>query len=285
MGRQTLLNERYQQSTEMLGSPVLAVRMGGIYALQQLAQDHDAYHIQIMNLFCAFVRRPPIDPDTSALVDRPNSLPVLRQDVQAIVNAIATRTSLRRALEQEQGYALDLRESDLAGAQMDQSMQLAGQRVSMVPGLLDVPGTKLDFEYAAIDLSNAELEGANLTHARLNGADLSGANLYEANLSHAELIRANLSDRVLLIRTNLSGAWLQGANLSNATLDRTNLSGAMLYFEYVEGDSRPVQGLTQAMLDLAIADADNPPKLGGVVLDAETGEPLVWNGGIAPESP
>ena len=57
-----LLNERYQKGAEMLGSPVLAVRMGGIYALQQLAQDHpDTYHLQVMNLFCAFVRRPPPD--------------------------------------------------------------------------------------------------------------------------------------------------------------------------------------------------------------------------------
>ena len=63
MGEQSLLNERYQKSADMLGSNVLAVRMGGIYALQQLAHDHaGTYHLQIMNLFCAFVRRPPPDP-------------------------------------------------------------------------------------------------------------------------------------------------------------------------------------------------------------------------------
>ena len=55
-----LLNERYQKgAAQMLGSDVLSVRLGGIYALQHLAEDHpDQYHVQIMLLFCAFARRP-----------------------------------------------------------------------------------------------------------------------------------------------------------------------------------------------------------------------------------
>ena len=54
--QQNLLNERYQRGAEMLGSDVLAVRLGGIYALQRLAQEHPKqYHIQIMRLFYSFV--------------------------------------------------------------------------------------------------------------------------------------------------------------------------------------------------------------------------------------
>ena len=59
-----LLNERYQKGAEMLGSEVLAVRLGGIYALQRLVEDHPKqYHVQVMRLFCAFVRNPPVDKD------------------------------------------------------------------------------------------------------------------------------------------------------------------------------------------------------------------------------
>ena len=55
-----LLNERYQKGAEMLGSSVLTVRLGGIYALGRLAREHSGdYHIQIMSLFCVFVRNPP----------------------------------------------------------------------------------------------------------------------------------------------------------------------------------------------------------------------------------
>ena len=59
--QQGLLNERYQKGAEMLGNGVLSVRLGGIYALQRLAEESPGqYHIQIMRLFCAFVRSPTV---------------------------------------------------------------------------------------------------------------------------------------------------------------------------------------------------------------------------------
>ena len=57
--QKTLLNERFQRSTDMLGSNVLAVRIGGVHALQRLGREHpEEYHLQIMELLCAFVRSP-----------------------------------------------------------------------------------------------------------------------------------------------------------------------------------------------------------------------------------
>ena len=57
--QQSLLNERYQKGAEMLGSQVLEVRLGGIYALQSLAAGHPKeYHIRIMRLLSTFVRNP-----------------------------------------------------------------------------------------------------------------------------------------------------------------------------------------------------------------------------------
>ena len=56
----SLLNERYQTGTEMLGSPSLSVRLGGIYSLDRLAKEHaDSYHIQIMQLFASYIQNPP----------------------------------------------------------------------------------------------------------------------------------------------------------------------------------------------------------------------------------
>ena len=44
----------------MLGSELLSVRLGGIHALVRIAEEHRSeYHIQIMELLCAFVRHPP----------------------------------------------------------------------------------------------------------------------------------------------------------------------------------------------------------------------------------
>lgn len=47
----SLLNERYQKGAEMLGSQVLTVRLGGIYALERLAAEHQIF---ITSKLCSF---------------------------------------------------------------------------------------------------------------------------------------------------------------------------------------------------------------------------------------
>ena len=56
------LNERYQRGAEMLGSAILHVRLGGVYALQRLAQeDPKQYRDQIVVLLSAFVNNPRLE--------------------------------------------------------------------------------------------------------------------------------------------------------------------------------------------------------------------------------
>ena len=162
---------------------------------------------------------------------------------------------------------------------MDRDVFLDG-RVLFVSALIDqdLGPDRFRLEFSGAQLARAQLGRANLQSARLNGANLSGASLANANLSRAQLVGANLSGRVHLIGPNLSGAALVGADLSGASFSHTKLSGTDFYGAEGDDEYWPAKGLTQAMLDLATADPNNPPKLGGVVLDAETGEPLVWRG-------
>ena len=111
-----------------------------------------------------------------------------------------------------------------------------------------------------------DLPGAYLLMAHLEGADLVNSFLFGTNLSSAILQRANLS-RAILWEANLSDTDLLDANLTYA-----DLSG-----KETDNFALPATGLTQAQLDQARADPDNPPKLEGVQ-DAETGKPLVWRG-------
>ena len=118
--------------------------------------------------------------------------------------------------------------------------------------------------------------------------------LGHANLRMGLLIKVNLINAQFW-KADLSGTWLQGANLTNAhfyqanlenaALDEANLSSARFSGTDVaeirpDADSRElnVRGLTQRQLDQARADPDNPPDIRGVV-DAETGQLLVWTGG------
>ena len=75
---------------------------------------------------------------------------------------------------------------------------------------------------SGVDLSGADLSQANLSGADLSGADLSGDYRYWTNLCDADLSRANLSG------ANLSGAYLKGAKLYAAYLKGANLKGADL---------------------------------------------------------
>ena len=79
----SLLNERYQTGAEMLGSDVLAVRLGGIYALQRIAREDnpEQYHVQIMNAVLS-VRSQSQEAD-EAKARRPE-LEGRREDVQAV---------------------------------------------------------------------------------------------------------------------------------------------------------------------------------------------------------
>ena len=243
--QRSLLNERYQRGAEMLGSAVLSVRMGGIYALARLAKEHpEEYHIQIMELLCSFVRHPTedsrIEYDPESDVDQEKQLRRIRADIEYAMLAIGSRSVTGIELEQKsEDVKLYLRDAHLS-----------------------------DLRAKSAKLSRAWLTNANLSAAILPRADLSRARLRRANLSGAELRNADLTDAKLW-GADLSGTILRGANLSGADLCGVDAPSPR-YRELAKG-------LIQAQLDEACADPDNPPRLDGV-LDAETGKPLVWRG-------
>ena len=310
------MNERYQKGAEMLGSEVLSVRLGGIYALQRLAEEHPGqYHLQIMQLFCAFVRFPTKDQslESGQIAIQPGTLLGIRQDIEAIIQAIGSRSKTRIALERKAGFTLDLKGADLPSAQfLDADLSKAMFHHAHLSNVNFANTDLTDSFLSYADLSHAEFHNVNFTRTRFQFANLSGAILQDAELpridfhyaylegtnlrgaslsgtifqdttaSNASFERASLSDAGFL-RADLSGAHftradLSSANFWNADLNRVsfaeaNLSGA----EFSIGGRQGPKGLTQAQLDQARADPDNPPNLEGV-LDAETGEQLVWRG-------
>ena len=190
-----LLNERYQKGAEMLGSSVLAVRLGGIYALARLAREHPGdYHTQIMNLFCAFVRNPP-----EVAKQDPHKV---REDVQAVMPAICVRSELQIEMEGKEFYfKLDMSGADLHGLSLLKVASLGNSNLQPSPGI------------------SVNLEGAFLT-----GTNLSGAALVFANLKDALLYGANLKD-AFLTRSNLSGADLRHCEgLTQKQIDQATAS-------------------------------------------------------------
>ena len=220
----SLLNERYQKGAEMLGSDVLSVRLGGIYALQSLAEEEPTrYHVQIMRLLCAFVRPPTADTTLDGAL--------VREDVHAAMKTIATRSNVGIELEPEGQFYLDLTRAQLNGVQLyapdpnpahQKGAQLNSARLKNAQ--LNDAGLSLahleDTHLAGAHLNEAFLIGAHLNGADLNGAHLKGADLTTADLTGAHLKGAHLNEAFLigahLKRTDLTDAELTGAVLSGA---------------------------------------------------------------------
>ena len=95
------------RATRGIGSDKLAVRIGGIYALERIARDSARDHPAGMEVLTAFIREhshkewPPPGPDGGELVPSP------RSDVQAAVTVVGRRDAKR-----------DIRRINLVGADL-----------------------------------------------------------------------------------------------------------------------------------------------------------------------
>ncbi len=219
-----------------------------IYALQRLAAEHpEQYHVQIMRLFCAFIRNPTVEADGVGLANNETgeatethdgrSRVRARQDVEAVMEAIATRSKIGIDLERAPEFQLDLRDAKLHGLNL------------------------MNFKH--VNLSWANLSFADMSYVNIRPlTDMSWIHAVSVNLSGACLVDVNLSV-TQFIGADLSGTLLHGANLSGAAFSNGNRD-------------TPCR-LTHSSTRLARADPNHPPLLVSV-LDAETGEQLVWRG-------
>ncbi len=238
------ITERFTRAVEQLGSESLAIRLGGIYALERIARDSVRDHWPIMEILTAFVRtyaywREPEEDRTD-----PSEPPRPRTDIQAILTVLGRRD---RSDERESDRRLDLGATDLRGADLG-GAHLGG---AILNGA-NLEGAILWGAYlGGAYLGLAYLRGAYLGAAYLGGADLWGANLEGANLRGADLQGADLWE------ANLGEARLEGANLGEARLEGANLEGALLEGAYLEGANLSrSRGLTQEGIDSAILDGN-----------------------------
>jgi hypothetical protein len=182
------ITERFSRVVDQLGNAKLETRLGGIYALAQIAKTSPNDHWPIMEILMAYIREnapwPPRKPHSfeteqlqgGASVSEKNRLPLKpATDIQAILMVLKERTHTNEV----DGQILNLEDTDLRG------------------------GNLVAVNLIWANLRNAHLEGAILARAQLEVADLRGAHLQGANLGRAELNSADLR-----------GAHLEGSNLS-----------------------------------------------------------------------
>jgi uncharacterized protein YjbI with pentapeptide repeats len=201
VAREGQITERFTRAIDQLGAvdkdnrKILEVRLGGIYGLERISKDSRKDYWTIMEILTAYVRENAHRPE-------------------------------------EESEAEEITEGE-------------GQELEKEPSLLDPePPTDIKaiitvlrrrkvaweegFEQS-IDLSDADLTGANLCDA-----DLKGASLARVKFDYAPLLKIDLSDSYLY-KATFRDAGLDGANLRNAYLERANLKNAQLREVKAEG--------------------------------------------------
>jgi hypothetical protein len=193
LNRRGQITERFTRAIDQLGATYDAgyrtfeIRLGGIYALEQIARDSEEDYWPIMEVLTAYVRQHapwiPVEAQQGEEASREatETTKVLPPDpdIQAITDVLRRRN---RYFGHGEPEPLDLTLANLSGA------NLSGANLSEA------------------NLSEANLSEANLSEANLKGADLKGADLKGADLQEAILQGANVTDEQLAATRSLQGA-------------------------------------------------------------------------------
>jgi uncharacterized protein YjbI with pentapeptide repeats len=252
------VTERFYKAIEQLGAtdekgnPKLALRLGGIYALERIARDSEKDHWPIMEVLTAYVR------ENAKLKEHP-----LASCSKGATNRLSEEYS------DERGEQLSFREIETL---------IANPLATDIAAIVTVIRRR-EWSYEKrdqkLDLHGANLHGANLHEVHLEGANLFLAHLELAYLEHAHLRGANLNDAHLkganLIHADLKGATLVLTHLEGAFLEDAHLEGAALAKPYLESTGlhsahlKGATGLTQRQVDSANGNArtELPP---GIVM-------------------
>jgi Pentapeptide repeats (8 copies) len=196
-------SERFTRAIDQLGSPRREVQLGGIYGLEQIAQQAPANRLAVTEVLVAYLHRRIPRPAKPVLgMPEVEQLRIRAPDAQAALTVLARRQVAPSDPRLDLG-ALDLIRANLGSGNLPRA---------------DLRGA---------DLRLANLSNANLNHAALNAADLRSASLLVADLRGAFVRGADLR-----------GAALYAAKLHNADLRFSNLDGADLEGATADGTTR-----------------------------------------------
>ncbi|QUY45640.1 pentapeptide repeat-containing protein [Acaryochloris marina] len=214
------VTERFSKAVELLSdSKKLEARIGGIYILGRIANDHPKDQITVMEVLTTFIREKSLGSDLECQCDEEYS----NADIQSALNVIG-----RRNVENDGVRGLFLYGSNLSGVDLCDtnfsntvfSMCDLSNAYLRKTKLINTnfSGTKIKkTKLCGAFFSGANLSGANLSSTDLSESDLTDADLSESDLSESDLTDADLSE------SNLTDAILSSANLKRANLKRADL--------------------------------------------------------------
>ncbi len=193
------ITDRFNKAIDHLGAEVLAVRLGGVYALARIAADSPRDAPTIVEIFASFLREAARDSATRTPTDG-----------KAILNLLGTAA-----------WARD-RVTDLTGCRFNGLMM---EKLDMRHALLEdavfhdcrLPGTRFDgASLLGADFSDCYLRGCSFKgcdaqvaifeNTSLRDATFAGAKIFGARFGSASLLGANFDEATGAIRQQFDDA-------------------------------------------------------------------------------
>ena len=254
--------------------PNLEVRIGSIYALERIAKENKDYHVQVMEILCAYVRENapaseakewpelemreseedgPLEADFEGRMDAFRSASDAlketvkpRSDIQTALTVIGRRSAEQRQWEAEadggkagDAFVFDEPCPEYSG---DENAPLGPEWQTFEAAvkawkerLRAYEGYRLDLR--GTNLQGADLAGLALAGARLDAAQMQGAGLRRAKMQGADLEGAKMQ-QAYLSGAQMQGAGLIGAKMQGAGLGRAQMQGANLRGAQMQGAGR-----------------------------------------------
>jgi hypothetical protein len=206
ISRDVQITERYSRAVEHLGHDSLDVRMGGIYALERIAQNSATDRDSIVAVLCAYTRGhspwPPTLTGQLPVDTAPEDLPTLAVRGNDVQTAIRTLCRLQKVPGEE---PLSLPRTDLRSARLN-GLYLRGSYLG--------DSTLVGARIRDADLGDVILRNADLRFADLSGADLQRSDLRGADFRGCVLVGTQFTDA----RADTTTSWPDGFDLANKGL-------------------------------------------------------------------
>lgn len=172
---QRRITEIFVKAVEQLGSEKAALRHGGLYSLERVAQDHPDQRQTVVNVICTYLRgpfTPSEDDDIAFPALGPKKLGVRRPLMTGRpIRAAASNATLRH---RERSGPSMAKEEERRKNREEREVRMAAQRVLTrhLKQRIWEEGDKDTFwEGVALDLRDASLVDADFTHCHIVDAD------------------------------------------------------------------------------------------------------------------
>ncbi len=247
------IDDEAKRNTET--APNIEVRIGGLLALERIKNSSPDDHIQIMEIFCAYVREN-MRQIVAGIKDTEGEQPhQLREDIKTTFSIISRRSSLQRNIEKNWGnsskesyrpdfskttfYFHDMREIDFENTILDGTVFNSANCSHVSFEKAEMYNTS----FSSADLFKANFCSSTTINANFNNAYLGGAAFINSNCQHADFIGCDLT-RAIFLRTDLQYCRVNPENpMSLITIHQSNIADAELS-----------QSITQSQVDDCFGD-------------------------------